>query len=254
MERPPLESFFKSPIQKEDIEDEVKIKIRHGKDGKNGRDGLDGKDGKDGRDGKDGETGSRGERGDRGFTGEKGEPGKDGADGKDAIAEPIEITPKEIVEKINKSRGEKIKRSKIEGFDELEGRFKGLGNQVQNIASLGGSRLTNIQSNGVNIGQVDTINFTNGTVAVPTGNNGTTINYTAPSGTGGSFQGLQEKSTTSPNGVTQSFAFAHTPALIVWNGAIQALTDDYTVSGNTITFTASAGTPLTGDKVINIYA
>lgn len=69
----------------------------------------------------------------------------------------------------------------------------------------------------------------------------------------GSLSGTQEKSTTIPNGILTSFAFAHTPKVIVWNGAVQTKTDDYTVSGNSITFTASAGIPQTGDKILNIY-
>jgi hypothetical protein len=72
--------------------------------------------------------------------------------------------------------------------------------------------------------------------------------------TGSSFAGSQEKSTTSPNGVQTTFAFTHTPELIFWNGAFQTLTDDYTVSSLNITFTASAGVPLTNDKIVNVYA
>lgn len=71
---------------------------------------------------------------------------------------------------------------------------------------------------------------------------------------GSGLTGTQEKSTTTPDGITQTFAFAHTPKIILWNGSFQTLTDDYTVSGNSITFTGSAGTPLTGDKIVNIYA
>lgn len=72
-------------------------------------------------------------------------------------------------------------------------------------------------------------------------------------GTGGSFAGTQEKSTTTPDGSTTTFAFTHTPRTIIWNGAIQTLTDDYTISSNNITFTGTL-TPQTGDKIINIYA
>src|ERR1700743_2881044 len=71
---------------------------------------------------------------------------------------------------------------------------------------------------------------------------------------GGGFAGSQEKSTTVPNGILITFAFTHTPKVIFWNGAFQTLTDDYTVSGNNITFTGSAGVPLTGDKIVNLYA
>lgn len=71
---------------------------------------------------------------------------------------------------------------------------------------------------------------------------------------GGGFSGSQEKSTTVPNSVLTTFTFTHAPKVIFWNGAFQTLTDDYTVSGNNITFTGSAGTPLTGDKIVNLYA
>lgn len=74
------------------------------------------------------------------------------------------------------------------------------------------------------------------------------------SSSGGSFTGSQEKSTTIPNGVLTSFAFTHTPKVITWNGAVQTLTDDYTISGNSITFTVSAGVPQTNDKILNFYA
>lgn len=71
--------------------------------------------------------------------------------------------------------------------------------------------------------------------------------------TGVGFQGSQELSTTSPNSSLQTFAFTHTPALIFWNGSLQTLTTDYTVSSLNITFTGT-NTPLTGDKIINVYA
>lgn len=70
--------------------------------------------------------------------------------------------------------------------------------------------------------------------------------------TGG--MGSQEKSTTVPDGVFTTFSFAHTPKVIFWNGAFQTLTDDYTVSGSTITFTGSAGIPQAGDKIVNLYS
>jgi hypothetical protein len=70
----------------------------------------------------------------------------------------------------------------------------------------------------------------------------------------GSFVGSQEKSTTTPDGVLTTFAFTHTPRVIFWNGQFQTLTDDYTVSVNNITFQSSAGVPVAGDKIVNLYA
>lgn len=70
---------------------------------------------------------------------------------------------------------------------------------------------------------------------------------------GGGFAGTQEKSTTTPDATQQTFAFAHTPRIVVWNGTIATLTDDYTVSSLTITFTGTK-IPQVGDTVSNIYA
>jgi hypothetical protein len=93
---------------------------------------------------------------------------------------------------------------------------------------------------------------------------GNTITFTASAGipqTGdkivnsyGGLTGTQEKSTTTPDGIQTTFTFAHVPTLVYWNGAFQTLTDDYTISGVTITFTATAGIPQTGDKIVNVYA
>lgn len=69
----------------------------------------------------------------------------------------------------------------------------------------------------------------------------------------GQFMGSQEKSSTIPNGVLQTFSFSHTPALIYWNGQFQFLGEDYSVSGSSITFTGSL-IPVIGDKIINVYA
>lgn len=74
------------------------------------------------------------------------------------------------------------------------------------------------------------------------------------SASSGSLSGTQEKSTTTPDGIQTTFSFAHTPRMIFWNGAMQTLTDDYTVSLLTITFTVAAGIPQTNDKIVNIYA
>ena len=52
------------------------------------------------------------------------------------------------------------------------------------------------------------------------------ITFTA---TASAFAGSQEKSTTTPNGVQTTFAFTHTPTVIIWNGAIQTLTHSYAI-------------------------
>lgn len=135
----------------------------------------------------------------------------------------------------------------------LEAELKKLSKSIYEF----GSSLS-VLSNGSLVGASFGINFKNGT--------NTTVSITAnaqgfidvainATGGGGSFTGSQEKSTTTPDGATQAFNFTHSPKLIFWNGAMQTLTDDYTVTGaNQITFTLSAGTPLPGDKVTNVYA
>jgi hypothetical protein len=284
MERPPLESFFKNPPQtEEEKEIEVEYKFLRGKKGERGEKGDKGKDaeseevaemviipvseilkddedfkksvrGLDGINGKDGKDGTSPELDIAEITERvlnilpsqtpkvlKGEDGKNGSPD----------TPKEIIEKINKSRGEKIKRSRIEGLDDVENKAASTEKRLQNYISLGGNRQTRVSSNGTLISSAaETINFIGPTVAVPVGNNGTTVNVTT---TSSGFAGTQEKSTTTPNGSQQTFAFTHTPTLIFWNGLLQTLTDDYTVSSNNITFTGTL-TPQTGDKIINIYA
>lgn len=68
-----------------------------------------------------------------------------------------------------------------------------------------------------------------------------------------SFQGLVELSTTSPNGSQTTFAFTHTPKVILLTGQVQILNTDYTVVGNNITFINSI-VPVSTDTVANIYA
>lgn len=98
--------------------------------------------------------------------------------------EAPELAPKELIEKINKAKTAKIKRERVEGFDELEGLAKSANRNVQNFISLGGNRQTKLQLNGVQVATgADTINFVGGTL-VPKGD-GTTVSYTPPSSTGG---------------------------------------------------------------------
>lgn len=109
-----------------------------------------------------------------------------------------------------------------------------------------------IQNGGLLLGSsFDTLNFNTGISGIDSGSGVVEVDAT---GSGGAFAGSQEKSTTTPNGVVTTFTFAHPPKIIFWNGAMQTITDDYTVSGSTITFTASAGIPVTGDKITNMYA
>lgn len=181
--RPPLSAFVQKMKQEpEDDESEVEVKFLQGKRGLKGDPGKDSDPeevasmvlipvseilkededfnkslkGEDGKNGLDGNPGKDGEDGLDGVNGIDGKDGKNGQNGKDGSPD----TPSEIIEKINKSRGDKIKRTRVEGFDEIEGMVKGQSRQMQNIISLGGSRQTAIKSNGTMVGTgINTINF-----------------------------------------------------------------------------------------------
>lgn len=134
-------------------------------------------------------------------------------------------TPKEVVEKINKSRGEKIKRSRVEGLDEVESIARTSQRQVQNFISLGGNRQTKLQLNGVMVATgADTLNFVGGTL-VPTGD-GTTVTYTPSSSGGGGFQAPLS------GGLTGTNTWTTAPNVIVVDGgrAMQKVSTDGTVN------------------------
>lgn len=246
--KPPLESFFKikSPIQKEDLdpkEIEVEYKFLRGKRGergdmgakpiagidyplpKDGKDGIDGINGKDGKNGKDGREGKDAktieipeiaERVIRLLPKSEIISGKDGINGKDGSPD----SPKEIIEKINKARGEKIKKNKIEGFDDIESYARSANDKIQKYLLMGGSTLMKLQSNGTPLGDFSTLNFVNGTVTNTKG----TANFTSLGG-GGGFTTLAPTET--PDGITTVFTFSTAtaqPTFIVSDNAMMQAT------------------------------
>jgi len=261
-EKPPIESFFKdnkSPIQPDDLEEgnsealNAFVGALRGKKGAKGDKGDKGEKGDKGDAGLSGFTGEagpqgpkgdKGDQGERGFVGEKGDPGIPGKDGEPApIPEPEEISGKEVIEKINKARTpEKIKRSKVEGIDDIDNYARSTGARLQNWISLGGNRQTIIQSNGTTVSTgATTINFTNGTLAVPAGNDGSTVNFTAPSGGGLSI--IAVTGTINDSNVT--FTSATLPTLLNINGAFYQQTGGsitWSRTGTTITLSSAVGT------------
>jgi hypothetical protein len=156
------------------------------------------------------------------------------------VPEIIPETPDQVVQKINQSN-QIIKKERVEGLADalMNIAFAAMSSMPVTTSFFNGLRAKNLTINGATASQRGDTVF----LDVPTSGGG---------GSGG-LTGAQEKSTTTPDGVATTFTFTHTPTLIYWNGAFQTLTDDYTVSGNTITFTASAGIPQTGDKIVNSY-
>lgn len=185
-----------------------------GETGPMGPQGPKGDLGAPGRNGRDGIDGKDGAAGAQGPAGRDGLDGKDGKNGKNGV-NPAPLEPQTIIDAVLLE----LKSGLLQPEH-----INGLGENIKSLQEL----IKFLKAGGFRGGG---------------------------SATGGSIlAGTQEKSTTVPNGVLTTFAFAHTPGVIIWNGAVQTLTDDYTVSGLTITFTVSAGIPQTGDKVINIYA
>lgn len=255
MMKPPLESFIVSPIQKEDLDipaEKIIEKLR-GKKGDQGEKGEKGDDGTPTMDeleaiilplipvAKDGKDGLDGRQGERGFPGEDGRPGKDGKTGQDGLngKDGSSDTPKEIIEKINKSRGEKIKNSKIEGFDDIESYAKSANDKIQKYLLMGGSTLVKLQANGVPLGDFSTLNFVNGTV---TNTNGT-ANYTSSGGGGGTGSIFLETPSGLINGSNTTYTVLNsitTPLNFSINGEelqpdTATQTNDYSYSGTTIT-------------------
>lgn len=106
--------------------------------------------------------------------------------------------------------------------------------------------------NGVLLGQANSIDFTgagqNTTIL------GTEVTVNIPGGTGGT-QIVGEILGTG-DGVTTIFIFAHTPnpsfiAIYLGLRETPGLTQDYTISGNQITFTTA---PAPGQKIIGDYS
>lgn len=108
-----------------------------------------------------------------------------------------ELAPKDLIEKINKAKTVKIKRERVEGFDEIEGLAKSANRNVQNVLSLGGSRQTAIKVSGTLLGTgINTINFV-GATGTKVGD-GSEVNITT-SGSGG---GGQVNSVVAGTGIT----------------------------------------------------
>lgn len=265
-------------MQKEKEEPEQEIKFLRGKAGEKGEQGeigpegprgpqgyhgFSGDNGKDGKDGVDGKPGTKGERGERGFNGENGKDAELSLEAIEAAVLPLipdipEVTPKEIVEKINKGK-DKIKASKIDGFDELEGLAKSANKNVQNVLSLGGSRQTAIKVSGTLLGTgINTINFVGATgtkvgdgseVNVTTSGSGSGVVQTIVAGTGITVNStdpanpiVSATGTGTPGGSTTQLQYNNAGAF----GGISRVT----TNGNDLILTGQASPTYTQGKLV----
>lgn len=245
--RPPIESF----LQREDLlpkEEEIDIKVLRGKKGDKGDSGLDAV------------PPSKEElislikplipepiRGERGFPGLKGETGDSVLlEDIEAIVLPLipeptvvpELAPKDLIEKINKAKTAKIKRERVEGFDEIEGLAKSANRNVQNILSLGGNRQTAIKVSGTLLGRgIETINFV-GATGTKIGD-GSEVNVSTGGGTG------TVNSIVAGTGINVDSTDPANPVVSATGSSFAVLVPTGTVNGSNITFTFS-----TAPKVI----
>lgn len=263
-EKPPLESFLtKSPLQKEDLKSNDLgakfFELLKGKDGEKGET----------------VTGPQGPQGPRGFSGTDGETpskevlvelikplippkakdGRDGIDGitptKDELFELIQPlipavkdgkdgspdTPEDVVKKVNKAKG-KIKASKIEGFDEIEGLARSANRNVQNISSLGGTRQTAIKVSGTLLGTgITTLNFVGATGQAV--GDGSEANITTSSGTNLS---LTTTGTSGPATYNNGTGVLNIPIYSAGSGGISR-------SISTVSTTTAAGAAASTDYV-----
>lgn len=254
--RPPLSAFLQK--QKEEITDDAIIaklkgvkgeKGETGPEGPRGPQGFRGTPGEDGENGKDGLNGKDGKQGPKGDTGEQGVKGDDGItpsiDELEAIvlslipdADIPELTPKDIIEKINKAKTVKIKRERVEGFDEIEGLAKSANRNVQNILSLGGSRQTAIKVSGVLLGTgINTINFVGATGTVV--GDGSEANVTT---SGGSNLSLTTTGTSGAATYNSGTGVLNIPVYSSGSGGISR-------SINTVSTTTAAGSTASTDYV-----
>ncbi len=271
-ERPPLDKLLTKPAQKEDLTDDFSTKffdLLKGKDGKvgskgdkgdkgdrgeRGFSGTDGDTGPIGPQGIQGERGPKGEKGEKGIQGERGLQGIDGNNGKDGSPD----TPEDVVKKVNKAKA-KIKSSRIEGFDELEGLAKSANRNVQNIASLGGTRQTAIKVSGNLLGTgITTLNFVGATGQAV--GDGSEANITTSGGGGGSVNSVTGLNTDnadpanpvvkiSVDGVTITGAGTPGSPLVSATGSGTVTSVD--VSGGTTGLTTSGG-PVTTSGTITL--
>ena len=190
--------------------------------------GEKGDRGEKGDKGDKGNPGSKGDKGDRGERGKDGREGRDGRDGIDGLdgndgRDGSPDTGKEIVDKINELETDdddlKIDASHIKNLPKSE--------VVNNY--LGGSK-NNVQTNGVTLNGVDTINFGSGLTVVQVGN---IITVTA-SGGGGSGVTVE----TPPevvNAVNATFTVTHEPKWVVSDGVTYFAGAGYTYAALSIT-------------------
>ena len=220
---------------------------RLGPKGDKGERGNDGKDGKDGKNGKDGKQGLQGKNGLQGVSGNDGRDGKDGEKGDKG--EKGDIGEKGDVPK-HEWRGTML------GFENPDGKIttyvdlKGSGGR----GPTGGGNLETFLGS-TKVGSSQRLYFKEGSGITLSGSNeaggtGVTISSTATT----DFVD-DETPTGLVNGVNTDFELANTPipttSLKVYvNGSRMRITEDYTLSGTTITFITA---PPTGSIILTDY-
>lgn len=159
-----------------------------------------------------------------------------------AIEFPVQKTALEIIEEI-KELGIKIPSEVVEGLDKLLEKLEGKLRQETNdrfstLRLSGGNTNIRLKSNGSVVGQVETINFVNGSFTSV--GDGREVNYTAPASGGGALAIITATGTIDDSNT--SFTFADTPTVVIINGSIYRNGSGVTITGTAVTTSFPVGT------------
>lgn len=209
--------------------------IEHGPAGPRG---MRGQTGPQGLRGEKGEKGDRGEIGPPGPVGRPGINGQPGKPGKDGSPD----SPKAIKLKLESLSGDE--RLDAKAIKNLEAYIAKLPN-LPNIEFGGGSHtlLEVLDDTGVVGRSVRKLIFTGGNAAYRQGDETVVVPVGSGSGSGGDNFIDNETPAGTINGSNVTFTLANTPesgsVKVFLNGMRQTLTEDYTISGATITFVSA---------------
>ena len=228
----------------------VTIKGEKGEDGLDGRDGMPGEKGESGLPGLS-IKGDRGAKGDKGLKGDRGEKGERGMDGQNGSSD----TPEETRDKLKSLEGKnRLPASAIHGLPELK---ETVDTMNQSGYAGGGANQLKFLDDGVSISDyVTEINFSTNLTPTYAGNGRITL---TASGSGGGGNWVANDLIGTGDATTFVFTLAATPIAgsvgIYVGGLKQTLTDDYSISGTTITFvvTADHPAPPNGQAIVATY-
>lgn len=147
------------------------------------------------------------------------------------IVEKEEASADDLIEKLHTSK-KKIKKTLVEGIDDMENMVRNSSRQMQNFIQMGGATQLRVKNNGTPLGAIETINFINPTLTVPQGGDGREVNVGFNVGSTSILP-----ATGVVNSGNLSFTFTVKPSIIVSDGAMYRETVGWTWNAGTLTAT-----------------